>query len=123
MRRFGKRRQDGGADPWGGESGGGALRVQVTSEGIALIGEIDLATRDALVHALELLEQAAVTRRVVIDLSGLTFIDGRGAGLIADAACRLGPARTLVLRGAGQSVRTVIDALSLQTAENVVVES
>lgn len=132
MTRFWIRRRgddsarEGGADTGGlvqafGKLGNG-LRVQVTAEGIALIGEVDLATREALRQALTLLEEASVASRVVVDLSCLTFIDGRGAGLLADAARSLGPAKTLVLRAPGQSVRTVIEALRLDAVENVVIE-
>ena len=132
MSRFwNRRRGDDSAREGGADAGalvqafgrlGDGLRVQVTAEGIALIGEVDLATREALRQALDLLDEATFASRVVVDLSRLTFIDGRGAGLLADAARSLGPAKTLVLRAPGQSVRTVIEALRLDAVENVVIE-
>ena len=50
---------------------------------IALSGELDLATVD---RAREALEQVPPGTPLVLDLSGLTFIDSTGLGLIAAAA-------------------------------------
>ena len=50
---------------------------------IALGGELDLATVD---RAREALEQVPPGTPLVLDLSGLTFIDSTGLGLIAAAA-------------------------------------
>ena len=62
--------------------------VSVTQNGdsvtIELTGELDLATVDRARQALD--DVPPGTQRVVLDLTGLSFIDSTGLGLIASAA-------------------------------------
>lgn len=52
---------------------------------VTLGGELDLATVE---RAREALESVPAGSTVVLDLTGLTFIDSTGLGLIAEAAMR-----------------------------------
>lgn len=65
------------------------FEVSVVQDGdsvtIALGGELDLATVD---QAREALGSVPAGASVVLDLTGLTFIDSTGLGLIAEAAVR-----------------------------------
>ena len=80
----------------------GALAVERRVAGdtlvFALRGELDLATRDLLHDALGEIDEGP-PRRLVLDLSGLTFIDASGLHLLLSLAqrCRrAGPALELV---------------------------
>jgi anti-anti-sigma factor len=80
----------------------GALAVERRVAGdtlvFALSGELDLATRDLLRDALSEIGEEA-PRRLMLDLSGLTFIDASGLHLLLSLAqrCRRGgPALELV---------------------------
>ena len=52
---------------------------------VTVIGELDLATSPALKERLDALEPDT-TRRVVLDLSGVTFMDSRGIAVLMHAA-------------------------------------
>jgi anti-sigma B factor antagonist len=54
---------------------------------IRVSGELDLATVDVLRDALQRAE-AADARRIVLDLSGLDFIDARGVHVVLEAEAR-----------------------------------
>jgi anti-anti-sigma factor len=80
----------------------GALAVERRIAGdmlvFVLLGELDLATRDLLHDALSEIGEEA-PRRLVLDLSGLTFIDASGLHLLLSLAqrCRrAGPPLELV---------------------------
>ena len=112
------------------------LTVTITREGgvcvLAVSGELDIATTPALTR------QAAAalqdpTERLIIDLSGLEFLDCCGARALA-AVTRAAPSGCPVLvRGAGRQARRILDLLavplerpgtvSLDRAEWLILES
>jgi anti-sigma B factor antagonist len=67
---------------------------------ICVFGELDLATADSVERELLRVEATDVTS-IVVDLSGLTFIDSTGARLVlqADARSRTDSCRLTLLRG------------------------
>ncbi len=67
---------------------------------IALFGELDLAVADGVDRELRRVEATNATS-IVVDLSGLTFIDSTGARLVwqADVRSRAGANRLRLLRG------------------------
>jgi anti-sigma B factor antagonist len=94
-----------------------AFAVEVTEERaqivVRVVGELDLVTAPVLDRHLA----GAVSRerpRVVVDLSGVTFVDVRGLNplVVADAAAReLGSA--VVLRGARDQVHRLLEVCGL----------
>jgi anti-sigma B factor antagonist len=79
-----KRHLGGGSRP---EGGAGRLRIEV-SEGprsarIALLGELDIAAADDASRALQELLRSGVPA-VVVDLSGLDFMDSTGVRFLVD---------------------------------------
>jgi anti-sigma B factor antagonist len=79
---------------------------------VVLRGEIDLSTVQAIRSVLEVLDPAQ--RLVVLDLSGVTFIDSMGIGLLVEIRRRFGPEfRELVLRAPSEQVRQVLEITGL----------
>lgn len=71
-----------------------------TETHVALRGELDLSTTDKLQRELERVE-AATPGVLVLDLSGLTFLDSTGLRLIvaADQRARAADRRLVVVKG------------------------
>ncbi len=65
---------------------------------IGLFGELDLATAGAVQDALVSAE-AGDASAIVVDLSGLTFIDSTGMRLLVGAAARSDADRLMLLKG------------------------
>lgn len=86
------------------EARAGRLTVTVSEESgeraLELFGELDLSTTETLDAELERAE-AAEARTVVLDLSGLTFMDSTGlrAILLADRRLREAGRRLCLVRG------------------------
>ncbi|HEX4528688.1 MAG TPA: STAS domain-containing protein [Acidimicrobiia bacterium] len=75
------------------------------------VGEIDLATRDLLRSALE-----ASHGDVVVDLSGVSFLDSEGiAVLIAQRKRLIASSGSLQLRDAQPAMRKVLEIAGLET--------
>jgi anti-sigma B factor antagonist len=73
---------------------------------LSLHGECDMASAPALTSAIE----ALVTPKVVVDLSGLTFLDSTGlGGLIRAKNCLAQRGTTMTIRGADGEVRKVLE--------------
>jgi anti-sigma B factor antagonist len=92
------------------------LTVTVTREGqvcvVAIGGELDIASTPVLAEQAEpALRQRA--ERLILDLSGLEFIDSAGACALAALADAAPPGCPVVVRGAGDRVRRVLDILAL----------
>lgn len=80
---------------------------------IGLVGELDLATVDGMHRELARVE-ATDAIAIVIDLSGLTFIDSSGARLLYLAHARLaGDERLSLLRGPA-AVQRVFELSGIQ---------
>ena len=82
----------------------GQLTVRSEREGdmhtIALAGELDLGGADRVQHELERVESSDVLL-IVVDLSGLTFMDSTGVRVLMDARARsrADSDRLMLLRG------------------------
>jgi anti-anti-sigma factor len=91
----------------------GELSVRSEREGdvhtISLVGELDLATAAAAQRELDRVE-ATDARRIILDLSGLRFMDSTGVRLViaANARSRADTDRLRLLRGP-QSVQRVFE--------------
>lgn len=70
----------------------GALTVQVRRDGgthvLALSGELDIASADAVEAELERIEATVALQDIVVDLRGLGFIDSTGLRLLIAASRR-----------------------------------
>lgn len=67
-----------------------ALRISAVAEGdttvVTLAGELDLASADLLRERIRaLLARGSDVRQLVVDLSGLTFLDVTGVGVLLEA--------------------------------------
>jgi anti-sigma B factor antagonist len=96
---------------------GPGFDVEVTEERaqvlIAVFGELDLVSSPVLDRHLA----GAVSRgrpKVVVDVSGVTFLDLRGINSIVAAHTAAAEAgSTLVVRGAGEHVRRLVEVCGL----------
>jgi anti-anti-sigma factor len=87
-----------------------------------VFGELDAATAPELREALEPLLDAGV--RVVIDLRACAFVDSSGIAVLAKAAWRLKEqGRVLVVRGAHERVKRILEVAGLASHGSVVLES
>ena len=92
------------------------LTVRITRKGqictLAVSGELDIATTHVLARrAAEALRLP--TERLIIDLSGLQFIDVCGARGLADVTRAAPPGYPVLVRGAAGPVRRILDLLAL----------
>lgn len=83
---------------------------------VAVFGELDLATGAAVADELMAAVQATDVQLIVLDLSGLTFIDSGGVHLIAraDARCRAA-AKPLRLLGGPPHIQRVFTLAAADT--------
>jgi anti-anti-sigma factor len=99
------------------------LSLVPAADGMAVSGEVDANTWAPFSNALRgLAERAADGREVVLDLTGLSFIDGHGAGLLARTARALGPSRRLVLHGAPPTLLRIAEILQLDREPGLRIE-
>jgi anti-sigma B factor antagonist len=92
------------------------LTVTITRRGrvcvLGVSGELDIATAPTLT------QQAAIalrppTERLIIDLSGLRFVDCCGARALAAVASAAPPGCPVLVRGASPRVRRILDLLGV----------
>lgn len=77
---------------------------------LALAGDLDLTTAEALTQALDDLLKHYDQREVALDLAEVGFIDSSGLGVILGRFRRLSSAgRSLSLTGVRPTVRTVLE--------------
>ena len=94
----------------------GALDVRIGRDGsacvLAIAGELDIATCGELAG---LATPAMISRaeRLVVDLSGLRFIDSRGAVALAALANSADEVTPVIVRSASRLVRRVLDVLGI----------
>lgn len=84
-----------------------------------LSGELDLAYEDDLLAAFQ---GWGGGDRLVLDLSGLAFIDSTGIRALATIAKEIGAA-LIVLRAPAPAVRTVLDLVGIEAWPNVSIEA
>jgi anti-anti-sigma regulatory factor len=100
-----------------------SLRFAATPDGGSLSGEVDLSTWELLAAALDVVVDTGERRGgAVLDVSGLSFVDGHCVGLIAAAGRRVGAGRPLVIRGATPGLVLVADILRLGRVPGLVIE-
>ena len=81
---------------------------------VVVSGELDMATSPELTSAIESLERTEA-QRVVLDLSGVTFIDSTALSALCLAKAKLNDRRAvLVLGPASRQVETVLRICGLQ---------
>jgi anti-anti-sigma factor len=86
----------------------------------AVTGELDLATGPILVRSLD---PASLAGRVlVLDVSGLAFVDCAGAHALADICEAVGTG-CLIVRGVRPNVRYVLEMVGLTSSRNLKVAS
>ena len=94
----------------------GYLRVQAESRNgqcvLRIAGDLDMITAGEFADRADQ-EVAATPGPVVVDLSGLTFIDARGARALATMIDALPAGRQAVVRSCPPHVRLVLDMLGL----------
>ena len=87
-----------------------SVSVEVDGDGVKLAprGEMDLATADVVDRELQKAE-ASDARRIILDLSGVEFIDSSGLKVLVHAARRSDSDsnRLAVMPGAGQVAETL----------------
>ena len=90
------------------------LSIEAIADGciVRLAGELDLynahLVRDELIAA-----AARGPERLVIDLSGVTFIDSTGLGILIEARTRLANRRAFLLAGPGLETRRALEISGL----------
>lgn len=96
------------------------LRLERRSSGddaasvLAVHGEIDMATADALRAALDDLRTAAPDRDLRIDCAGLEFIDSSGLSVLTETRKQLGgKGRNLVLVNLREAQREILKLTGL----------
>jgi anti-anti-sigma factor len=82
----------------------------------AVAGELDMATCRLLDRSIDLASLAGHV--LVLDLSGLTFLDCTGVRALRDICDAVGTG-CLVVRGARPNVRYVLEAVGLTTSRNL----
>jgi anti-anti-sigma factor len=96
--------------------------VQLSSDGSALrlIGELDLSTVDDLLGLVE--DRLGEGRGdLVLDASGLAFIDSTGVKALVDLAGRLGAGRELVVIGPSAPAARTLELLSASSFPNLAI--
>ncbi|GAA1659034.1 STAS domain-containing protein [Actinoplanes couchii] len=81
---------------------------------VALTGEFDLNARDILREALVHLLDTAPSRRIIVDLTNVTFIDSEAIGAILEgliAAQKV--SKTLQLANANRQIQRVFDVIGM----------
>jgi anti-sigma B factor antagonist len=85
------------------------VRRRPTGPWLRLSGELDLATAPDLEQHLRALEEGEGIR-IVLELSGLTFMDSAGLTVIVEAERRAGErGRSLVMRGPSRQVTRLLE--------------
>lgn len=101
-----------------------SVHVAARSEGgtgVAVFGELDLATAPRLREGLE---QALDTPgEVLVDMRACSFIDSMGIAVLAGAAARLKEeGRRLVIRGVGRRVLRTFEIAGLASGPAITIE-
>jgi anti-anti-sigma factor len=93
-----------------------SVRIEPIEGGLRVAGQIDLSTVDRFRSAVE----GAVpgSERLVIDLTGCSYMGSEGIGVLVRALQELGSGR-LVLRSPTRVVRKVLDLAGLARLPNV----
>ena len=96
-----------------------AIQVRITPDGLALSGELDLASAgDFREFALQAVDRS---RRVVLDISDLEFLDSSGVKAIlrvSEEACPHG----LILFHPGDNIQRLLDILAAEKIVGISVE-
>lgn len=96
-----------------------AVQVRITPDGLALSGELDMASADDFGDfAFGAIDRS---REVILDLSDLAFLDSSGAKAILRLAADACP-HGLVLLHPRDNVQRVLDILALEKARGISVE-
>lgn len=100
-----------------------SFTVNITSEGeatvLSLVGEFDLGGVSTFADAMAVVDPSA--QRVVIDLSGLTFVGSTGLGCFVRSQKELEErGARLALRSPSNAVRRLIDTVDLAASTEII---
>jgi anti-anti-sigma factor len=84
---------------------------------VAAAGEIDAYTSSEFASVVE--GVSASDSHLVIDLSGVTFMDSSGVSVLAEAATSRGPESRIRVRGAAPIVRRVLTLTGIDSVVTV----
>jgi anti-sigma B factor antagonist len=93
------------------------IGVETGNPVISFSGEIDMATKDAMGSALQ--EWAHAGGPLTIDLSEVSFIDSMGITILVEAAHILGDRGCIIVHGAHDAVKRVLDVTGIEAVPNV----
>jgi anti-anti-sigma regulatory factor len=96
----------------------GDLHVSFTDSGLRLAGDSDLWSRGKLTAALKRVREQS-GGRMLLDLSGLSFMDGHSAGAIIHMAARMSAGELLEVR-CGQHHASILRLLGAETVDGLV---
>jgi anti-sigma B factor antagonist len=98
----------------------GAVASRTNSTAVvAVTGEVDLYTAPRLWEALDS-AIAGAPRQLIVDLSGVTFLDSSGLNVLVHAHKRLKPiSGSVIVRGAGEQVFKALDLTKLNNVFTV----
>jgi anti-sigma B factor antagonist len=85
-----------------------------------LVGELDVSNADNLAE--ELREDCRAAGDVVLDISGLTFMDSSGLHAVLDACERLGSNGHLILKNPTSAVQRILEVSNIQQMDGIRVE-
>jgi anti-anti-sigma factor len=93
--------------------GSSSVELAWVADAVEVRGEVDLSTADRFAEGL----RAASSLRdgdLVLDLHSLVFMDSSGLHALIEAADKVGPARTIILRGARGGVRRLLEIAGIK---------
>ncbi|MGW8380641.1 STAS domain-containing protein [Streptomyces sp. ODS28] len=104
---------------------GHPLRIEPVRDpwGLRLSGDVDVRSVGFLARAIEELLAADTAGNPVLDLSELSFMDVAGLRLLISTAQRLGPERTLTIRGMAPHLRRILALVDWDTTPGLVLAS
>jgi anti-anti-sigma factor len=96
-----------------------SLEIEKTADprGLRLLGELDIASEDALTEAFE--REAGRNGDFTLEVSELTFIDSAGVRALIKAADSLQGRGRLIIRSPGETLQRVFQLMRLDTVPNV----
>ena len=97
--------------------------LQVLSAGtprtVRLVGELDASNADGLVESLQ--KEIEAGGDLVLDLSGLSFVDSMGLRSLLRIAAALEASGKLVLRGPQRTVARTMELVGIEKLPNIVI--
>jgi len=90
-----------------------------TPRSIRLVGELDASNADGLVESLQ--EEIETGGDLVLDISGVSFVDSMGLRSFLRIATALEPSGKLVLQGPRRTVARTMELIGIEKLPNIAV--